>query len=180
MTAPARLVPPPPPSGPRPAVRSTTGPAVARSPQGDARLPTGFWVAIDGIQLPSFSECQGLGASYDVTQWPEGGVNDRVHQLPGRLTHSPITLTRMLDGASGALAAWFNSVLDRKQPYKKGVIKVCGPDGKSIAHWDLVDVFPTRYTGPGLTSGGTSVLTESIEIVHHGFVFAYDPPPGRS
>lgn len=139
-------------------------------------LVTGFWVKVDGIELPSFTECQGLGAEYEVVTWEEGGRNDRAHKLPGRLTYSPLTLTRRIDSASGALAAWFGSVLDRAKPFRTAVVSACGPDGKPVAHWDLVDVWPSRYTGPSFSAGGNSALTESVELIHHGFTLAFDPP----
>jgi len=35
--------------------------------------------------------------------------------------------------------------------------------------WDLLGVVPVRWTGPSLTSDQPKVLTETLEIAHHGF-----------
>ncbi|MCW2777665.1 MAG: phage tail protein [Frankiales bacterium] len=181
MTMPQqRSAPPPPPRptlpAPKPFGRYTT---VPRPPAGDTapRMMTGFWLVVDGVSLPTFSECQGLAAEYEVVPWVEGGQNEFVHQLPGRISFTPVTLTRYVDGASGGLAAWFSSVADIRQTYRTARISAVDPAGKPIAHWDLTDVFPSKYTGPTFSAGGTAAATETLELVHHGFVFAYDPPP---
>jgi phage tail-like protein len=140
---------------------------------------TGFWVVVDGVALPSFTECQGLAAEYAVESWVEGGQNQFVHQLPGRISFSPVTLTRYVDGASGGLAAWFSSVADAGQRYRTARVSAVDPTGTAVAHWDLTDVFASKYTGPSFTVGGTTAATETVELVHHGFVFAYAPAAAR-
>jgi phage tail-like protein len=134
---------------------------------------TGFWVVVDGVSLPTFTECQGLAAEYEVEPWTELGQNDFVHQLPGRVSYSPVTLTRYVDKASAGLAAWFDSVGDVSQRYRTARISAVDAAGKKIAHWNLKDVFASKYTGPSFSVGGTTAATESVELVHHGFAFTY-------
>ncbi|MCW2607057.1 MAG: hypothetical protein JWO60_1750 [Frankiales bacterium] len=138
---------------------------------------TGFWVVVDGVSLPTFTECQGLAAEYAVESWTEGGQNEYVHQLPGRISFTPLTLTRYVDGASGGLAAWFSSVGDVRQRHRTARVSAVDAAGKPVAHWDLTSAFPSKYTGPTFSSTGTTAATESLELVHHGFTFAYSPPP---
>ncbi len=197
---PAGSPPPPPPMPPTrraPGAGGTTqrlGSAAAPRPYGSRQRPvppqspqspqatrvmTGFWVVVDGVELPTFTECNGLAAEYAVESWVEGGQNEFVHQLPGRISFSPVTLTRYVDGASGTLAAWFSSVADPAQQYRTARISAVDEAGAPIARWDLSDVFASRYTGPSFVAGSAQAPTESVELVHHGFSFALEPsPPG--
>lgn len=177
MTAPAQRRPPTPPllptlPAPKPVGRYTTTPRPASAAEGERAL-TGFWLTVDGVRLPSFTECSGLSAQYDVEEWVEGGQNGYVHQLPGRVRFTPITLTRFVDGASGGVAAWFSSVADLTQRFRTARVSAVDPAGRPVAHWDLSEVFPSRYTGPTFSAGGTTAATESLELVHQGFVFGY-------
>ena len=46
-------------------------------------------------RLPAhLTECPGLAAEYEVESWAELGQNEFVHQLPGRISFTPVTLTR--------------------------------------------------------------------------------------
>lgn len=170
MTMPQQRTASAPSAAPKPYGRSTT---VARAPAGPERQMTSFWVVVDGVALPTFTECQGLGAEYAFESWAEGGQNHFVHQLPGRVSFSPVTLTRYVDGASGGLAAWFSSVGDTAQRARTARISAVDAGGTAIAHWDLSDAYAAKYTGPSFSVGGTTAATESVELVHHGFVFAY-------
>ena len=177
MTMPAQRPGPPPPAptlaAPKPFGRYTNTP---RPANGANRTVTGFWAVVDGVALPSFTECQGLAAQYEVESWVEGGQNDFVHQLPGRISFPPVTLTRSVDDASGRLAAWFSSVGDLRQRFRTARISAVDPAGDAVAYWDLTEVFPSKYTGPNFSTGGGSAVVESVELVHHGFVLAYAPP----
>jgi hypothetical protein len=60
-----------------------------------------FEVKIDGDNIGSFTSCEGLGASIDMQEYHEGGENGFSYKIPGRLTFTPIVLTRV-DGAGVA------------------------------------------------------------------------------
>ena len=49
---------------------------------------------IAGLFLGGFSEVTGLDSTMTILTLAEGGVNDRVHRLPGRFEVSNITLTK--------------------------------------------------------------------------------------
>ena len=49
-------------------------------------------------------------------------------------------------------------------------IAVLDPSGKSVASWNLVDVFPVRWTGPSLDVGANQIAIETLELVHNGFL----------
>jgi phage tail-like protein len=133
-----------------------------------------FEVKLDeGVEIGSFTACEGLGAEYEVFEYQEGGENGYVHRIPGRLKFTPIKLTRPLDKNSrfdsGGLAAWF-SQLKNHVTRRTAVIMARDARGNVIAQWSLVDVYPSRWTGPSLSADGNNVPKETLELVHNGFI----------
>jgi phage tail-like protein len=128
-----------------------------------------FEVKIDGVDIGSFTGCAGLGAEYEIFEYQEGGQNAYVHRLPGRLKYSPVTLTRPIDEKSGELAAWFASFRDSVKPVT-GCITAFDPQQRPIAQWNLTGLYPSRWTGPGFSSDGNSVVKETLELSHNGFL----------
>ncbi len=57
---------------------------------------TFFTVAIPGVTdaLGLFYDCSGLEMSVDVLEYREGGNNDFVHHLPGRVQYPNLVLSR--------------------------------------------------------------------------------------
>ena len=49
-------------------------------------------------------------------------------------------------------------------------------DGTVVAEWSLLDVVPVRWTGPALSADQPKVLTETLEIAHHGFLAGRGEP----
>jgi phage tail-like protein len=135
-----------------------------------------FHVTIDKRPLGVFTKVEGLGARYDVLSIKEGGQNTFGHNLPGRLSFDNLKLTRPVDADSGRLAAWFSEFKEVLQSGGRlhqatASISAFGPDDQVVARWDLDGVHPVSYSGPSFQAGASSVLSETIEVAHHGFVF---------
>jgi phage tail-like protein len=128
-----------------------------------------FEVTVDGQELGSFTGCDGIGAEYEVYEYTEGGENSFVHKLPGRMKYSTIKLTRPIDGDSGKLSAWFSSlaVTVKRQTAS---ISVYNSNREMVAQWNLEGVYPSKYTGPSLTSDGNQIAKETLELAHNGFM----------
>ena len=140
----------------------------------DPAIGLRFEVIVDGVDIGSFTGCDGLGDEYEVLEYQEGGENTYVHRIPGRLKYTPVKLTRPLDSRSGAaaggLATWF-SQLKTSVKRKTASITALDARGKKIAQWHLVDVYPSRWTGPTLAADANSVPKETLELAHHGFTY---------
>jgi phage tail-like protein len=65
-----------------------------------------FTVELQGILVALFTECSGLTVSREVEDYAEGGINNYVHKLPGRVSYDNIVLKRGLS-LSRALWDWF-------------------------------------------------------------------------
>jgi phage tail-like protein len=127
-----------------------------------------FDVKIDGEDLGMFTACEGLGAQIEMEEYREGGQNGFVYKLPGRLSYTPITLTRAIE-AKGSLAPWFTGYLKNPGGGKTGAITAYDGTGKQVAQWNLVDVYPSRWTGPSFGLEGPGVAHETLELTHNGF-----------
>ncbi|TNU73296.1 phage tail protein [Miniimonas arenae] len=127
-----------------------------------------YRVTVDGADLGAFSTCDGLGVEVVIETREEGGTNGFVHQLPTRVKYPNIKLSRPLGAGSAKVAAWVSSVANGYTRTTCQIV-VTAVDGTTIASWSLAGVVPVRWTGPQLQSDGTKVLTEQLEIAHHGF-----------
>ena len=129
-----------------------------------------FTVTIDGhSSLGNWTKCEGLTVEYQVHEYSEGGLNEFVHRLPGRAKYQNIKLTRPVDATSAAVASWVASV-EAAGKRATAQIAVLDPEGTRVAAWDLMDVFPVRWSGPNLDIDTAKVATETLELAHNGFL----------
>lgn len=141
----------------------------------DTAVSVRYHVTLDGTELGAFSTCEGLGCEVVVETREEGGRNDFVWQLPTRLKFSNIKLSRPLGRDTQKVAGLFAGMVNGYQR-AGGTIVAMRADGKEIARWSLREVLPIRWTGPSFNPDQAKVLTETVEIAHHGFTA--DPPKG--
>jgi phage tail-like protein len=132
---------------------------------------TYFLVAIPGVDaIGLFYECTGLEISFEVLEYREGGNNDFVHRLPGRVQYPNLVLSRGVT-KDETLQKWFwatHTEADRKEI----TVTLNSSDAAAQRTWTFADDFPVRWTGPTLSADGTRIATESLEIVHTGLKMA--------
>lgn len=128
-----------------------------------------FFVEIQGLTEAVFDECTGLQAEIDVMTVQEGGRNDYVHQLPGRMKEFPrLVLRRGIAGST--LWDWFSGVVAGKIERKSITITLNGYHGMTPIRWDVTGALPVKWSGPDLNAASSEVAFESIELIHQGFV----------
>jgi phage tail-like protein len=132
-------------------------------------LGLSFVVSIDGHDLGAWTKCEGLNVSYDVFEYKEGGNNSYVHRLPGRAKYENIKLTRVVNSSTAAVMAWLATV-QASISYATAKIAVLDAAGEEVASWTVSGVYPARWTGPTLDAGARGPATETLELVHNGFV----------
>lgn len=128
-----------------------------------------FVLAIPGIDtIGRFFHCSGLELSFDIYEYHEGGNNDFVHRLPGRVQFPNLVLSRGLTNED-ALVKWF---WDTHNQVKAKEITLTLGNGSTPRTWTFADAFPVRWSGPTLEGTAGSVATESLEIAHSGLKLA--------
>jgi phage tail-like protein len=122
----------------------------------------------DAGAIGRFAECTGLSVSYDVTPYAEGGNNEFVHQLRGRMTYPNVTLKRGVTYQDGLLRWFYETQKPSERPTV--TISLINAAGDPLRHFALSAALPVRWTGPNVNAGSGSAATESLEIAHQGFV----------
>ena len=70
-----------------PSLRAVTKGSSLPDPVAELR----FKVEVQGVSIGRFSECTGISVEIEMKDYMEGGSNEFVHKLPGRISFSPIT-----------------------------------------------------------------------------------------
>jgi phage tail-like protein len=124
-----------------------------------------FIISVPDIDtIGQFSHCSGLEMSFEMFEYAEGGNNDFVHKLPGRLQFPNLLLTRGLTN-SNALLMWFAQTKTKAQTKQ---VTLTVKSGTSQRVFTFADAFPVRWTGPSFDTGAAALGTESLEIAHSG------------
>jgi phage tail-like protein len=114
--------------------------------------------------IGQFSHCSGLEMSFEMYEYAEGGNNDFVHKLPGRLHFPNLLLSRGLTN-SDALLKWFAQTKTKAETKQVTLTVKSGPNQRQFA---FQDAFPVRWTGPTFDTNAPAMGTESLEIAHSG------------
>ncbi len=131
-----------------------------------------FEVTIDHkVDLGNWTKCEGLTVEWEIQEYREGGLNDFVHRLPGRRKYQNIKLTRPVDPSSRQVAAWISEV-DGPDAGHTAQIAILDASGEAVAVWDVVGIWPTRWTGPSMDVNGKDIGFETLELAHNGFSLA--------
>jgi phage tail-like protein len=126
-----------------------------------------FVVQIDGVTEAVFTECTLPVLEVEVHQQMEGGLNDAVHQIPGRVKAGKITLKRGMT-ASSELLSWYMDIAQGKISSSQRKISVVMYDslGSEVMRWNFQNAFPAKWTGPAFVSERSQVAIETLELVY--------------
>lgn len=123
-----------------------------------------------------FMEASGLKTSAEVFEIKEGGLNGRTHKRVGQSKWENITL-RYASSASNELVDWRNKYLLDKHftdglrtdpKTSTGAIVLHDAAGKPIRRYEFEGAWPVSWEGPSLSSGGSDLALETLEIAHNG------------
>lgn len=140
----------------------------------DARSTGRFLFEVDGLEIGQFSEVNGLSVEVEVESVPEGGENQFVHKLPGRMSWPNITLKRGVIQADN-LFTWLKEASGEgyaskgKLERRSAAITLLALDGTRVRAWNLADAFAVKWSGPSFAAIPNGAATEELEIAHHGF-----------
>lgn len=129
-----------------------------------------FAVEVDGFKKPTiFDECVLPSLEMDVIEQKEGGYNDGVHLLPGRVKAGRLTLKRGVF-ASSEMLKWYQDVLNvNTRPLaikKKITIRMLDIKGEPVMTLNFNNVFPTKWTGPTFKAEDNAIAIETLELAY--------------
>lgn len=126
-----------------------------------------FLVEIKGLYVAGFTEVSGLQSEIELEEYREGGNNGYAHRFPKAIRYAPIVLKRGMTTSSD-LWDWYESVRAGNVTRKDGSIIMQDGQGKEVCRWNFFESYPSKWSGPDLSSMSSAVAIESVEIVHNG------------
>jgi phage tail-like protein len=136
-----------------------------------------FKVSVDGQNLGLWSSFEGLAMETVIETREEGGNNQFIHQLPGRLKYTNVKFSRPVGLDSQKVAQWLSSMAVTVKRTTANITAL-GPDNKPMVSWSLDGVVPVRWTGPAFNVEQPKIATETLELAYHGFIEAAAPAGG--
>ena len=141
---------------------------------------TGLFVHYVVLEVPNitsnssfvgiFRGLSGLEVNFDVLEYREGGNNDFVHRLPGRMSYPNLTLSWGMVN-NEALLKWFMATHSQAQMQEITVtMSAAKGDANNIRKFTFTDAFPVRWSGPQLEAEAADPATwgETLEVAHSG------------
>ena len=135
-----------------------------------------FIFEVDGLQIGAFQQVSGFSVEVDTSfEIKEGGQNEFVHRLPGRMKWPNLVLKRGVTTEDN-LFEWFrkssgegfageNNALTRTQ----AALALVDAQRTILRMWVFTDAFPVKWKGPEFAADSSSIATEELEVAHHGF-----------
>jgi phage tail-like protein len=118
-----------------------------------------------------FKGMEGLEVWFDVLEYAEGGNNDFVHHLPGRMRYPNLKLTWGLV-SDEELLKWFMATQNKAQTQEITVTLTTakGDTSSDLRKFTFADAYPVHWSGPTLSANGADPETwgETLEIAHSG------------
>jgi phage tail-like protein len=133
---------------------------------GEPALTLSYKVTIDGvIPLGTWSKIEGLGFSYDIKEYREGGVNAYMHKIVGPLKYDNVRLSRPVDSDSMLVYIWLAANLVKVVPQTMSNTAL-NSAGDEVTTWNLSGVVPIKWQGPSLDILGNQIAMETLEIAY--------------
>jgi phage tail-like protein len=118
-----------------------------------------------------FKGMEGLEVWYDVLEYAEGGNNDFVHRLPGRMRYPNLRLSWGLV-SDEELLKWFMATHTKAvtQEITVTLTATKGDMSRDVRTFTFADAYPVHWSGPVLHSNAADPETwgETLEIAHSG------------
>lgn len=141
-----------------------------------------FSVSVGGISLGEWASCAGLDVKAKVHRFYDHGEYTYQRILFADVEYAPVKLTRVIDSSSAAVRSWVKDKWSTfgqpgAMPSMVGVffgddatIRLLDAEWREVTSWELRNVYPAGLTGPSLDADKAKVATETLELVHEGFL----------
>ncbi len=133
----------------------------------DALTAARFSITIDGYEIASFSELQGITTEVEPVDFLESTDKEVVFKkLPGKRKPPTIVLKRGKN-SSMELWAWHEAVLQGNivAARKSCSLIMYNYDGAPVARYHLEHAWPSKLEVGSLKAGASEVLMEKVTIV---------------
>lgn len=127
-----------------------------------------FALEINGTEVAHFTECSGIKSSTEPFELQEGGLNNRVHKLPGQSRWENVVL-RYGVTSDTTMLGWRGEILqDQFGNRRNGAVVMKTLQGEEVRRYNFVEGWPVSWEGPSFSASGSELAIESLEIAHNG------------
>ena len=145
--------------------------------------PAGFHFRVDFLDIPNvvdndvlFQSVSGLTATMETETVKEGGENRFSHVLPARGQYSDLVLKRGFLKDSGIIA-WCRDALEAFSFQPATVlVHLLNDEHKPLVTWNLVHVWPKKWSVGDLNAEQNAVLIETLELSYNFFTVDHSSP----
>jgi phage tail-like protein len=126
-----------------------------------------FSITIDGYEIASFSELQGITTAVEIVDFFHSNDKDvMLSKLPGKRQPPTVVLKRGKNN-SMELWSWHEAVLngDMAAARKSCSLVMYNSDGKPVARYHMENAWPAKIEIGALKAGTSEVLMESVTVV---------------
>lgn len=139
----------------------------------EAHVPIWFTLKFAGAEAAGFwKEATGFDSESEVAETKRTMPNGRtaVVKTLGATKWGDIELKRGVD-QDKTLWNWRKMVIDGnlKEARKDCTITLLDFQGQPVVTYSIINAWPKKYTGVGLTGDSNEVAVESITLAHEGF-----------
>lgn len=126
-----------------------------------------FSITVDGYEIASFSELQGVKTELRTTEFIESGERGLVQtNIPANPVLATITFKRA-QTTDPQMWVWHESARlgEMGAARKSASLNMMGPNNEIIAKYHMENAWPSKIELGALRAGSSDVLTETITIV---------------
>ncbi len=132
-----------------------------------------FHVEIQGVGVARFSECSGLEFEAETYDYKEGGLNSRVHRLPGRFKFTNLTLKKGIATDGQPLWDWVQKTVSGKITTHQVTVTLYDLKGENpLREWVFQDAYPVKWGASALSAEQNAIAIETLTLAHQGMDFA--------
>ncbi|MBB5928276.1 MULTISPECIES: phage tail protein [Streptomyces] len=132
-----------------------------------------FVLEIDSVEVGSFRKVSGIESETETIEYKEVNKDGKmiIRKQPGAMKWSDITLERRID-VSQVLWNWRKEIIqgDVDKGRRNGAILAKDSKGETVARWEFVAGWPSKWSGADFDAGANDIATEKVVITHEGLV----------
>lgn len=126
-----------------------------------------FLVEISGLIVGGFTSVSGLEGQIITEDYIEGGCNTGAHTFPTRSSYSNLVLKKGVTDLD-SLWNWYDDAANGRVKQRNGTIILLDQQMIPATWWTFKNAYPVKWNGPAFDAMTSSVLIESLELVHGG------------
>jgi phage tail-like protein len=115
--------------------------------------------------LAHFTDCSSLTVQVAAIKYTEGGNSPITYKLPGAVTYGDVTLKYGLT-TSTDMYNWFLAGVHGRIDYRHVSIAMQDTQGQEKFRWDLINAWPSTWTGAPLSAAAQTIAVEQVTVVY--------------